>query len=155
MNMNNSSFNWLLSALDLEKIDINATVLDLNTVRGEVKTAKHVLCRMSALINLLMKSLLPMQGFQENWAEIDDEGGDGLITFTTYIFNQRNREDPVGDLARKAWADPDFPKMAQPAAIERYLKESMASSNMMPAFQQAAAEYYEKEVKHVRRIPVR
>ena len=152
MNIKDPDNNWLFAALDPEKIDTKAAVSDLNTIRREIKTVRRMLLCLS---DMLHWGLLLIRDLQDCGPAIDEEGGGCLITFTTYIFNQRNREDPVGDLARKAWTDPHFPKMAQPDAVERYLEETGESSTMMQALQQASAEYYKKEVKRGRWAPVR
>jgi len=57
-------------------------------------------------------------------------------TFKQWLRSQKNRNDPIGDFARDAMVDPDFPKYVckSPDKIADYLESHNACAGAIAAF---------------------
>jgi hypothetical protein len=63
-----------------------------------------------------------------------------------YVLAQQDREDSVGDLARDAAADPDWPHQATAQALSHYMAFWGAGEQAFVALQQAAREHRKQEL---------
>lgn len=62
--------------------------------------------------------------------------------FYRWLRKQQDRRDPVGDLARDAISDPDFPKTADYERAESYLSACWACDGAFKALRRAFAEFH-------------
>jgi uncharacterized protein YozE (UPF0346 family) len=66
----------------------------------------------------------------------------GRLTFHAWLMAQRDRADPVGDLARDARADRDWPARGRtPNDFRRYLDHRNACDGALRALDRAWREY--------------
>ncbi|WP_129586360.1 YozE family protein [Sphingomonas montana] len=69
-----------------------------------------------------------------------DTNGKGE-TFGAWLLTQKDREDSVGDLARAARSDPQFPRAGSPEDVRARLRETMAKGNLFEAVDDAEADW--------------
>jgi hypothetical protein len=63
------------------------------------------------------------------------------MTFSRWLKNQAGRDDPVGDLARDALRDKDFPKGASLKGVLRHLLLHNACDGALRALDRAYKEF--------------
>lgn len=65
-----------------------------------------------------------------------------MVTFNTWLGLQSDRDDPVGDLARDAASDPDWPDVeALDRLQDHIIGAANAGSPALPALERAWAEW--------------
>ncbi|GGE75295.1 hypothetical protein GCM10011404_04840 [Sphingomonas prati] len=62
-------------------------------------------------------------------------------TFGAWLLVQKDREGWVGDLAKAARSDPEFPRMGSPEDVRTRLRETMAGPNVFEAVDDAEADW--------------
>ncbi len=66
-----------------------------------------------------------------------------MTPFRVWLFQQVDRDDPVGDVARDVKADPWFQQPRLPRAIEAYIS-SVGCSGAVAVLQRALSEWRER-----------
>jgi len=83
-------------------------------------------------LNAIFNMVIP----EEEWQYVTPVG------FSRWLFEQKERHDPVGDLARDAFYDKTWPRQAiTKLEIQEYLENLGASSGAMKSFQRAWEEF--------------
>jgi hypothetical protein len=67
--------------------------------------------------------------------------GRGKPSFSLWLYRQRGRQDPVGDLARDVRDDPYWPKAAMYREYRAYLVHHDASRDCLAALKRARDEW--------------
>lgn len=70
-----------------------------------------------------------------------NDQGESRESFGSWLLQQKDRSDWVGDLARAARTDRQFPRNGDPEAVRARLRETMAEGDMFEAVDDAESDW--------------